>query len=705
MSTTTTSTGGHVYIIYPCQFKLTSAPVYKVGRTSNVHKRLRQYGGNSEVVCSEKVHDMYESERELLSLFRTHFNSENAIGNEYFSGDINKMKELFDLVTTVGEDGGHDGSPVSTHVTEHKYMLSITASLWAAFFDEHFPIETETYNKSTSLIMKHSASEIDYFIRDVYNVQSIFKVLNSAADIKLTQAIEEQFRDFDKFKTLKNALPTLRRLEMLKSLFLSGNDDVLCPTLKLSTLRRNEASDNDCKFKFLASFHIDITEAIINIVKRIGLTSPLDFNTEFTNDDIELIGDNIVDITHIRDKLFRWPNRTKVPSTLKGVFTHVMFDLFGLMMVESSRRRVSGKQPTEKRKRQPKANTETTAEVKKTKGAPRFQFYKLAVDPYVEQMSKLIDGIVVVEDEAEVTPQKPTKPLKTTKPAKPSKPAKTSKETGKPKQSQSQKPQMQTADQEPILTTKRKDTEPDATWHSDGSVTYPKKSKIVDDSVAQENSGPPPPPPPSQPSPRPMQSSSPLTGTLTGTAVKINQNPNSNEIIQEPSPPLHVVGLLGPDYILRFTLWVKLYRAIEQEFHKPSPEWRISKFVWQALEERGWTSGLCFDGGFPPEGGIAILSPVDPALRSASPQPHILSLEDRMRRYAKDRNGKSFFNLLCKRFGEKELRRQEMKGTKDSNDSSLEGGDGVSTGTTSSSSSSESLALIAKIDEMLLGFD
>ena len=147
--------------------------------------------------------------------------------------------------------------------------------------------------------------------------------------------------------------------------------------------------------------------------------------------------------------------------------------------------------------------------------------------------------------------------------------------------------------------------------------------------------------------------------------------PQISSIMQDNnSVPVGVDSLLGPDYILRFTLWVKLYRAIEQEFHKPSSEWRISKFIWQALEHRGWTGGL--------------ESSVDPTM-SAPPQSRILSLEDRMRRYAKDRNGKSFYGLLCNRFGEKELKRQELKA----------GTMGIITDITI-------LSLIAEIDEMLL---
>jgi hypothetical protein len=154
-----------------------------------------------------------------------------------------------------------------------------------------------------------------------------------------------------------------------------------------------------------------------------------------------------------------------------------------------------------------------------------------------------------------------------------------------------------------------------------------------------------------------------------------DQPPQISSIMQDNnSVPAGVDSLLGPDDLLRFTLWVKLYRAIEQEVHKPSLEWRISKFIWQALEQRGWTAGLEWRSRPPVDGKP-----------QPQPQPRILSLEDRMRRYAKDRNGKSFYGLLCNMFGEKELKKQELKG-----------------GTTGIITDVTILSLISEIDEMLL---
>ncbi len=415
-------TEGYVYIIYPCQFKLTSAPIYKVGRSSNVHKRLRQYGGNSEIICSQKVPDMYEGEKVLLQSFRIHFKSENAIGNEYFSGDILKMRELFDLTTVAmtieySECGVvRDGIelPKSQHTTEKQFLLTATRDLWAKFFDEHFPIDTEVYIKSTSLIMKHTAFEIDYFIRNVYIVQSALGFGVRSEDSKFVDEIHPYFRDLDKFKTLKNALPTLKRLKMLQLLLLSNEHAGISSLSKLSIIQCKEITENERKLILSSSVHIDATEAIMNIMKRIGLRSPFDFETEFTSDDIVASEANIADITHIRDKLVRWHNRTKIPSSLKGVFSFVIYDLFGLTINESSRRRVKDKQPT-KRIKKTKADVITEHEAPKSKGAPRFQFYKLALDQHIDQMFNLTNDIVVSDEQKAIT-VKTTEPAETLKP-------------------------------------------------------------------------------------------------------------------------------------------------------------------------------------------------------------------------------------------------------------------------------------------------
>jgi hypothetical protein len=597
--------------------------------------------------------------------------------------------------------------------------LSLENQLWAAFCDEHFPVDTETYNRSTSLIMKHAASEIDYFIRDVYNVQSVFRELKSA-DEKVNDEIELQFRDLDKFKQLKKTAPVLERLKMLHTICLSDDNIGISALLNL---QKEETTENNSKFGFLCEMNVEITQVLIGVAKRMGLTSLLDFETEFSNDDVEV--KNSKEIVNIRDNLFHWPNRTKIPMTIKGVFTHVIYDLFGLLAVESSQRRVKGKINTQRPKRKSKTTTdetkaappatgETMAVPKKPKGAPVVRFYKLALSKNVDFLLNLTRGILKIADDENKDVEKPEKPAKATRvrtpPAagvKKSRAAKKAKKenptsTGSSRQSTIDTPRPSVIEfkNDEVLpsplspppstaTNKRKPEEVDEpieTWKSDGTVKIPRMSNnTTTDSVAQQSltnlhdaihsskstdlllhQ-----PPSVQQLSNSMQSSA-APSSQESPAVKMNKKPDPSETAPPPPPPLppSTVSLLGPDYILRFTLWVKLYRAIEQEFHKPSSEWRISKFIWQALEQRGWTAGL--------------ESSVDPT-KSATPQPHILSLEDRMRKYAKDRNGKSFYGLLCTRFGEKELKKQELKG-----------------GTTGIITDVTILSLISEIDEMLL---
>jgi hypothetical protein len=262
--------------------------------------------------------------------------------------------------------------------------------------------------------MKHTAFEIDYFIRNVYIVQSALGFGVRSEDSKFVDEIHPYFRDLDKFKTLKNALPTLKRLKMLQLLLLSNEHAGISSLSKLSIIQCKEITENERKLILSSSVHIDATEAIMNIMKRIGLRSPFDFETEFTSDDIVASEANIADITHIRDKLVRWHNRTKIPSSLKGVFSFVIYDLFGLTINESSRRRVKDKQPT-KRIKKTKADVITEHEAPKSKGAPRFQFYKLALDQHIDQMFNLTNDIVVSDEQKAIT-VKTTEPAETLKP-------------------------------------------------------------------------------------------------------------------------------------------------------------------------------------------------------------------------------------------------------------------------------------------------
>jgi hypothetical protein len=68
--------------------------IYKVGRAEDVIRRLRDYK-KCKIICVMSCKDHIKCEKELLRLFRENSVERKDMGNEYFSGNCDKLKELF----------------------------------------------------------------------------------------------------------------------------------------------------------------------------------------------------------------------------------------------------------------------------------------------------------------------------------------------------------------------------------------------------------------------------------------------------------------------------------------------------------------------------------------------------------------------------------------------------------------------------------
>lgn len=86
----------YIYIIREREFVRLNEPIYKIGRTVNIHNRMNAYPKDSEIYLFEPVTNSVWYERELLRLFsntysRGRLRSGEIIGKEYFVGDVNDM--------------------------------------------------------------------------------------------------------------------------------------------------------------------------------------------------------------------------------------------------------------------------------------------------------------------------------------------------------------------------------------------------------------------------------------------------------------------------------------------------------------------------------------------------------------------------------------------------------------------------------------
>ena len=81
----------YIYIIHISKLKNRNELTYKYGRTSDIFRRFYGYSKNSTLLYLRRVVDCIKVESEIRELFYKNYIQEKKYGNEYFSGDINKM--------------------------------------------------------------------------------------------------------------------------------------------------------------------------------------------------------------------------------------------------------------------------------------------------------------------------------------------------------------------------------------------------------------------------------------------------------------------------------------------------------------------------------------------------------------------------------------------------------------------------------------
>jgi len=86
-----------IYLLWPREFVKHNEATYKIGKTTrNPHKRLSEYAKGSELILVVKVDDCHTMEITLIKLFDIRFVKRTEYGNEYYSGDVERMRyEIF----------------------------------------------------------------------------------------------------------------------------------------------------------------------------------------------------------------------------------------------------------------------------------------------------------------------------------------------------------------------------------------------------------------------------------------------------------------------------------------------------------------------------------------------------------------------------------------------------------------------------------
>jgi hypothetical protein len=84
----------HFYIIHLREFINSGRNIYKIGRTTSIDSRFKQYPKDSIVLFTTFVYDDISFEKKIIDMFKSIFIHRTDVGNEYFEGDFNKMRDI-----------------------------------------------------------------------------------------------------------------------------------------------------------------------------------------------------------------------------------------------------------------------------------------------------------------------------------------------------------------------------------------------------------------------------------------------------------------------------------------------------------------------------------------------------------------------------------------------------------------------------------
>ena len=73
-----------LYLIHTREFISTNKEIYKIGRSSNIENRVRNYPNGSKILLAIINKNSIQCEKDLIKKFKLTFTQKLLYGNEYF---------------------------------------------------------------------------------------------------------------------------------------------------------------------------------------------------------------------------------------------------------------------------------------------------------------------------------------------------------------------------------------------------------------------------------------------------------------------------------------------------------------------------------------------------------------------------------------------------------------------------------------------
>ena len=95
-----------VYLLIEREFINSNTKVYKIGRTNDCLKRIKNYPKGSKLLFTSLCDNHYECENKIKEIFKNKYKQRTDIGLEYFEGDCNEM--ISDIVNIIFDKNDTD---------------------------------------------------------------------------------------------------------------------------------------------------------------------------------------------------------------------------------------------------------------------------------------------------------------------------------------------------------------------------------------------------------------------------------------------------------------------------------------------------------------------------------------------------------------------------------------------------------------------
>ena len=110
-----------LYLIHTREFISTNKEIYKIGRSSNIENRVRNYPNGSKILLAIINKNSIQCKTNLIKQFKLTFTQKQFYGNEYFEGDKYEMINMMcDYIITDNKECKREDETKGSDVKEEK---------------------------------------------------------------------------------------------------------------------------------------------------------------------------------------------------------------------------------------------------------------------------------------------------------------------------------------------------------------------------------------------------------------------------------------------------------------------------------------------------------------------------------------------------------------------------------------------------------